>query len=598
MNPYSVFSTLVYYFRLFSYYAGNRLYFLLILMFTTGVVESIGLGLFLPLLKIDNDSGKADSFTQLTYKFFEIIGIELTLFSLVVLIFVVFFFKGVITFLQKYLTANLIYNLIRKLKYSMASQYAEMDYKLFTNKNIGYLNNLITVEIDRFYGGFSHYCDLIVSVIHVFIFITFTSTLNLKMTIFVIFSSLLTIFSLKSISRYSAKVSVKKVQSNADVQSFLIQGLHNYKYLKATESFAIILAKLKKKLAEQAHYGTTLQVLSGILHSTLEPLAVLYLCLLIFYQVYIVKGSLSEVLILFAFFFRTFSKVFTVQTSWQKFSGSIGSISAVEKARKEFAEYVTNDGPVDAMRLSQNYDLVFDSVSFSYGNKKVLHDISIRVPQFSSIGIVGESGAGKTTLFDLVTGLLLPESGRIFLGDVPFSQLNKASLRSMLGYVTQEPVIFDDTVANNITLWRHDKDDQISIEKMKKVAHLAHCADFISDLEKGYDSYIGDKGIKLSGGQRQRIAIARELYKDPKIMIYDEATSALDTRSEQLVQKSISEMKGSHTVIIIAHRLSTIRQCDYLYVLDKGHIIEEGTFEELCRKKGGQFSQMCLAQQL
>lgn len=597
LNPVAIISSLISYYKLFSFYVGPRLYLLVVLMFSTGIVDGIGLGLFLPLLNIEKSVEESDRITALTREFFHFLGIEAGIGSIVILILMVFLLKGCISFWQQYIIARLLFRLKKRLKLQMARQYALMDYRTFTGLNMGYLNNIITTEIDKFYAGFTYFCDLLVFSLHVLIYFAFTAALNCKMTAFVVLASLVTLSSLRFLSRHSATVSIRETKSNAEVQSLLIQGLHNYKYLKATHSFGVVLDKLREKLFAQAQSGMRLQVLGSIMSSVLEPLAVLYLCLLIFYQIYIEGGTLSEVFVLFAFFYRTFSRVFNVQVAWQKFSGKLGSIREVEKARSLFAEEREADGGCP-LENEHDCDLVFDHVNFSYDKKQVLYDISLTVPENSSVAIVGASGAGKTTLFDLITGLLSPQSGNISCGAISYCAIDKASLRSRIGYVTQEPVIFDDTAANNISLWQYDPQNDASREQLKEAARLAHCAEFIADLENGFDSVIGEKGVKLSGGQRQRISIARELFKRPRIMIYDEATSSLDSESEQAVQRSIHEMKGTRTVIIIAHRLSTIRHCDYLYVLEKGRIVEEGTFQSLYDKEGGHFRRMCLAQQL
>jgi len=168
----------------------------------------------------------------------------------------------------------------------------------------------------------------------------------------------------------------------------------------------------------------------------------------------------------------------------------------------------------------------------------------------------------------------------------------------MIGYVTQEPVIFNDTIANNISFWECDSQEDICKRRIKDAVDLSSGERFINETEKGYDTIIGDKGVKLSGGQRQRIAIARELFKEPEIMIFDEATSALDTDSEQLIQQSINSLKGERTVVIIAHRLSTVRNCDYIYVFNEGRIVDEGSFDELYNDKDSIFSKMCQMQNL
>jgi len=163
----------------------------------------------------------------------------------------------------------------------------------------------------------------------------------------------------------------------------------------------------------------------------------------------------------------------------------------------------------------------------------------------------------------------------------------------MIGYVTQEPVIFNDTIANNISFWECDSQEDICKRRIKDAVNLSSRERFINETEKGNDTIIGDKGVKLSGGQRQRIAIARELFKEPEIMIFDEATSALDTESEQLVQQSINSLKGERTVVIIVHRLSTVRNCDYIYVFKEGRIVDYGSFDELYNDKDSIFSKMC-----
>ncbi len=194
--------------------------------------------------------------------------------------------------------------------------------------------------------------------------------------------------------------------------------------------------------------------------------------------------------------------------------------------------------------------------------------------------------------------MLTPQSGKISIDGIDYSELELSSLRNVIGYVTQEPVIFNDTIANNISFWECDGQEDICKKRIKDAAILANCDRFINESEMGYVTIIGDKGVRLSGGQRQRIAIARELFKEPEIMIFDEATSSLDTESELLIQQSINSLKGERTIVIIAHRLSTVRHCDYVYVLKDGRIVEDGRFDELYGDKNSRFYSMCMAQNL
>jgi len=169
-----------------------------------------------------------------------------------------------------------------------------------------------------------------------------------------------------------------------------------------------------------------------------------------------------------------------------------------------------------------------------------------------------------------------PSEGLIFIDDIPTGSIKKSTWRDQIGYVSQEAIIFDDTIANNISLWQSN-----DLNKLRDAAKQANILDFIESLPNGFNTVVGDRGVLLSGGQKQRIFIARELFRKPKVLILDEATSALDSKSEKNIQKSIESLKGKLTVIIIAHRLSTIKNVDKIYVIENGKIIEEGTYEDL-----------------
>jgi subfamily B ATP-binding cassette protein MsbA len=274
----------------------------------------------------------------------------------------------------------------------------------------------------------------------------------------------------------------------------------------------------------------------------------------------------------------------------------LGGLEVVKKADRILGENIEMPGNNVVANFNRGVEL--KNVNYSYDSKQVLFDINMTIPKNKSVGIVGESGAGKTTLFDIITGLLSPQSGKVCIDGIDYSELELSSLRNIIGYVTQEPVIFNDTIANNISFWEYDSKEDICKKRNKSAAVLSNCDSFINKTVHGYETIIGDKGVKLSGGQRQRIAIAREIFKEPEIMIFDEATSSLDTESEQLIQESINSLKGERTVVIIAHRLSTVRNCDYICVLKEGRIVEEGSFDELSCDKNSYFYSMCQAQKL
>ena len=226
----------------------------------------------------------------------------------------------------------------------------------------------------------------------------------------------------------------------------------------------------------------------------------------------------------------------------------------------------------------------FVNVNFSYNTEPVLQDINLEVRKGETVALVGQSGGGKSTLVDLIPRFIEPISGQVLLDDIPIDDLKIKDLRSLMGIVNQEPILFNDTFYNNIAFGL----DNVKEEDVINSAKVANAHSFIMDTPGGYQANIGDRGGKLSGGQRQRISIARALLKNPPILILDEATSSLDTESERLVQDAILKLMQNRTSIVIAHRLSTIKNADQICVIQEGHIVERGRHTELL-KLGGQY---------
>jgi len=231
---------------------------------------------------------------------------------------------------------------------------------------------------------------------------------------------------------------------------------------------------------------------------------------------------------------------------------------------------------------SFNESLEFDNVSFAYEKEPVLKNVSLKVSKGNTIALVGPSGGGKSTLADLIPRFYDPVEGAVKIDGKPIKEYEIDSVRKLMGIVTQESILFNDSIFNNIAFGIEDAKE----EDVINAAKIANAHDFIMELEDGYNTNIGDRGLKLSGGQRQRVSIARAVMKNPPILILDEATSALDSESERLVQGALSNLMKNRTSIVIAHRLSTIQHADEIIVIQNGEIMERGTHDELVAKKG------------
>ena len=250
------------------------------------------------------------------------------------------------------------------------------------------------------------------------------------------------------------------------------------------------------------------------------------------------------------------------------------------------------EGNIIKSELLQSVE--FKTVSFSYPDhkEKVIKELNLSINKGESVAIVGASGSGKTTLIDLLMGFYPVSEGSITIDDVDVNDLSRKSLTQLMALVTQSPVLFNDTVINNIQFG-----ESFTFEAVVEAAKIAYAHDFIMQLPKGYETNIGDSGVKLSGGQRQRLTLARAILRNPPILILDEATSALDSESEKWVQLALEKMLKKRTAIIIAHRLSTIKNVDRIIVMNEGRIVEMGTHQELV-DHNGHYRNFVMAQNL
>jgi subfamily B ATP-binding cassette protein MsbA len=238
-------------------------------------------------------------------------------------------------------------------------------------------------------------------------------------------------------------------------------------------------------------------------------------------------------------------------------------------------DIVERPGAHDAATVRES--IAYEMVSFSYEDRPVLHGVNLRIQAGEIVALVGPSGAGKSTLVNLLPRFFDPDSGRVAIDGTDIRDLKLRSLRALIGIVTQDTVLFNDSIRNNIAYGRLD----LPLERVREAAAAAYADEFIMQLPNGYETVIGESGVRLSGGQRQRLAIARALLKNAPILILDEATSHLDTESESLVQKALSNLMQGRSTLVIAHRLSTVMRADRIMVVEGGQIVEEGSHDEL-----------------
>lgn len=381
-------------------------------------------------------------------------------------------------------------------------------------------------------------------------------------------------------------------QERFTVASEALGGIKEVKLLRKEEAF---IARFGRSSRRFSKYQAMSQVISQLPRYAVEPVAFGSVALIVVYLI-ANEGNLAHMLAMLGFYaFAGYRIMPAVQQAFRGLTQVRFYGPALETLLREFAVQgasvgrilVKPEAKVPQTKIRLNRAIELKNVSFRYPASEVeaVKDLTLSIPARATVGFVGVTGSGKTTLVDLMLGLLRPQSGQILVDGTPISDENIAAWQALLGYVPQQIFLADASVAENIA-FGVDR-DQIDMEAVREAARIAMIDDFITrELPYGYDTVVGERGIRLSGGQRQRIGIARALYRNPSVLVFDEATSALDNRTEEAVMEAIRGLLGRRTIIMVAHRLTTLQDCDVIYMLDHGRLVASGTYEELISGAG------------
>tara|TARA_R110000782_G_scaffold243386_4_gene329961 strand:+ start:12747 stop:14498 length:1752 start_codon:yes stop_codon:yes gene_type:complete len=451
--------------------------------------------------------------------------------------------------------------------------------------------NSLTQEAVRVSDAFMFVTRLISPIAQVAVLLAVPFYISWQITAIGLVSAVVLTMPLRIFRKYGYRLGQTHSTNNNRFFSELQESLSNLRLIAGFANEGKALTRLKTAFVTIREVGVKSQILQSMVHAAYTPvgIVIVFICFLASREIGV---ALAEVAVVLYAFNRLSGTLATINSSVMQVVNLYPSFEQIMRIRTEAAAArpIFGDTPFTGLGVG----IRFDGVSFGYADDRpALENIELILPAGKMTALVGASGAGKSTLADLVMGLQKPTVGRIFIDGRDMNDLDIMSYRRAIGYVPQQSALFNCSIEENIRWANPDADDA----KISTACRLANAEEFIENLEHGLSTVVGDRGIRLSGGQVQRIALARALVRDPALLILDEATSALDSESESLIQKAIESIIGQTTILAIAHRLSTISKADNIVVLDRGRIVEQGTFDELT-KRDGPFARLVEMQQL
>lgn len=512
-------------------------------------------------------------------------GHDDVLIFMIILIISMFLLKNIFNYLAMYFITFLRNGTLKDIRNELYDKITDLPLSYFSEKRKGDIMARISTDVLEIQHSFLSVLELIVREPLMILFtIAAMLLISVKLTLFVFIFIPISGFLISLVGKSLKRKSDKVQKEQGEFLSIIEETLGGLKIIKGFNSENIFSRKFRESTTRFFNFSNTLLNRKNLAGPTSEFLGISVIAVLLWYGGKMVLLDKTLDASLFIVYMGLAYNILTPAKAISKASYSVKKGNAAAERVLEILNTVSplKDKPNAIIINEFTSTIELKNVYFKYENDYVLKNFSITVEKGKTLALVGQSGSGKSTIANLVTRFYDVNEGKITIDGQDIRDLTKHSLRNLMGLVTQDSILFNDTVKNNILLGKENASDEEVIEALK----IANAWEFVTDLPNGIDTNIGDSGNKLSGGQKQRLSIARAVLKNPPIMILDEATSALDTESERLVQIALENMMKNRTSIVIAHRLSTIKNANTIVVMQKGKIVEQGKHQELLDKKG------------
>lgn len=512
-------------------------------------------------------------------------GKEYTLGVICIFIILMIFFKNIFLYFSYFFLAPVRYSISKKYNIALYDKIIQLPISFFTEQKKGDILSRAGSDVVELENSVTAAMESIIkdplNIIGILIFLFFAS---FKLTLFILIFFPISGFIVGRIGKSLKKQTNKAQIKWGEIISNLEETLTGLRIIKAFNAEAKMKNNSDRLTNDMFEIKTKMQYRRDIASPLSEFLGICIVCGVLYFGGRLVltgqimsPGAFITYVAIFSQIINPAKALSSAYYHVQKGAATLDRLNEILHAPVR----VVDNANGKQLEFFENA-IEFRNVSFSYNEHVILKNINLVVPKGKTIALVGSSGAGKSTLADLVPRFHDVTSGELLIDGINIKDYSVKSIREKISIVTQEPILFNDTIANNISLGKQDA----SLQQIEDAAKIANAYNFISKKEDGFNNNIGDRGSKLSGGERQRLTIARAVLKNPPILILDEATSSLDTESERLVQDAINNMMQNRTSIVIAHRLSTIRNADEIIVLQNGSIVERGTHDSLIAKDG------------
>lgn len=496
-----------------------------------------------------------------------------------------FFLKNLFAYLASFFITFLRNGVLRDVRDALYFKILELPVSYFSEKRKGDMISRITADVNEVQNSFLSILEMVVREPLTIIFtIIAMLMMSAKLTLFVFVFLPISGFIISLIGKKLKRQSHLAQEENGHFLSIVEETLSSLKIIKGFNAERKFQGKFQESTNRLNNILNQLINRQNLASPTSEFLGIFVIVIILWFggNMVLVEGSLGAAT--FIAFLGLAYNILTPAKQISKASYSVKKGNAAAERILQVLETPSNltDAPDAIEKKSFEEGIEIENIDFRYEEENVLKNFSIQVKKGQTVALVGQSGSGKSTIANLITRFYDVNEGAIKIDGIDIRQISKHSLRNLMGLVTQDSILFNDSIRNNVALGKDNATDEEIIEALK----IANAWEFVQDLPKKLDTNIGDSGNKLSGGQKQRLSIARAVLKNPPIMILDEATSALDTESEKLVQKALENMMMNRTSVVIAHRLSTIQNADHIVVMHRGQIVEQGKHDELLAKEG------------